>query len=468
MREMTVKKILICDDEKNMRWVLARELGNLGYQVVLAANGREALELLRDGEEKTVDLVLMDLRMPEFDGMAALVEIKRHWHELPVIMMTAYGTVDTAVQTMKQGAADYLLKPFDIEEVAITIERALGIKALERQVAALTEQLDAKNTLCRLQGKSEAMQQVFSLIGQVAETSATVLLTGESGTGKELAASAIHRLSLRNGGPFVQVNCAAIPTNLLESELFGYKKGAFTGAIKDKPGKFTLAHQGTIFLDEIGDMDLELQAKLLRVLQERKVEPVGSTQSEEIDVRIIAATNQNVEHLISRQKFRADLFYRLNVFPIHLPPLRQRAGDVPLLSKHFLTKYDWKKKVNGFSPGAMRWLLEYHWPGNVRELENVIERAVILVKQGEISLKHLSVEQRELPEAMMVVEQAVDLVNTGFLGEFPETGIDLDEVEREIIQKALVKAKGNQTKAAALLNISRHTLIYRMKKHDLE
>jgi two-component system, NtrC family, response regulator AtoC len=456
-------KILIVDDEKNMRWAIKRAFKNQPYRFIEATNGEEGLIAF---EKEQPDLVLLDLKMPKVDGLTALERMKKLEKELekdiPVVMITAHGTTETAVEAMKLGALDYISKPFDVEELRIILRKALEFKGLQEKLNSLEEALELKQGKPII-GKSEKMNEVYKMVNQVAKTDATVLILGESGTGKEIIADTIHRNSERHQGPYIKVNCGAIPENLLESELFGYEKGAFTGAVKRKVGKFQRAEGGTIFLDEIGELSLNMQVKILRVLQEREVEPVGGLETHPVDLRIITATNQNLYEKVKNQEFREDLYYRLNVFPIELPPLRERKEDIPLLVAHFLEKYQQElgKKEMKISDEALTALKDYPWPGNIRELENIIERTLI------ISSSKL-IETRDLPPGLLKPYES-DSKSFGkntFL--LPEEGIDLETLEKDLILQALERTADNQTRAARLLGISRHTLLYRMEKYQLK
>ncbi|NJK87981.1 MAG: sigma-54-dependent Fis family transcriptional regulator [Myxococcales bacterium] len=370
------RTVLVVDDETNLRKVLSAHLRREGYEVLTAADGAEALELM---DREAVDVVLTDLRMPNVDGMVLLEELTRRYPGRPVVMLTAHGTVDTAVSAMKLGAFDYLTKPFDKDELHLVIAKAFASSQL-----AIQEPEGEPHGRFGLIGKSAGLEDVFRTIDKVAASPSTVLITGESGTGKELIASALHANSPRRGKPFIKINCAAIPRDLIESELFGYERGAFTGAVSSKPGRFELADEGTLFLDEIGEIPLEMQVKLLRALQESEFERVGGVATTRVDVRLIAATNVDLTAEVAAGRFREDLFYRLNVVPICLPPLRERRNDIPLLVEHFLAKYRARlqKDVHRVSSDAMERLSAYDWPGNVRELENVMERAVLLPRTG--------------------------------------------------------------------------------------
>lgn len=447
--------ILIVDDEKNMRWALDRALKQEGYETLTAADGLEGLTV---AQTEHPDLIVLDLKMPGMDGLSALKKLREWNSQLPVIMITAHGSVETAIEAVKAGAFDYITKPFDVEEIKLVISKALENRALVSEVAFLRSELERKYSFENIIGKGPKMQALFSLIEKLAETSASVIVYGESGTGKELVARAIHYRSARKGNPYIQVNCAALPETLLESELFGHEKGAFTGAVGRKPGRFELAHNGTIFLDEIGDISLPVQVKLLRVLQEKAFERVGGLETLKIDVRIIAATNQNLAQAIRDGRFREDLYYRLNVVPIHLPPLRERREDIPLLVEHFLKKFDPQGRMRGPNCQAMKLLSEYHWPGNVRELENCLERAVIISSGPEITPADLP------PEVAGIVAPGEPRKRFSLPGE----GISLEDVEKDLIVQALERSGGNQSRAARLLGITRHTLLYRMEKYGLK
>jgi len=388
--------------------------------------------------------------------MKLLSEIKKYHPDVVLVIITAFGTVERAVEAMKRGAYDFITKPIDNEELVITVSNALRFGELLAENRLLRHELSEKYSLDRLVGKSLAMQQVYTLVRKVAKSDANVLITGETGTGKELVARAIHYSSPRRGKPFIAVDCSTLPKDLVASELFGHKKGSFTGAFRDKKGKFELADGGTLFLDEIGDVPLETQVKLLRVLQERTITPVGDERDIPVDVRIIAATNRDLQSAIEAGEFRQDLYYRLNVFPIELPPLRQRREDIPLLVEHFLKRLAPDRRVR-VTPKAFELLTRYHWAGNVRELENVVERAVILSEGGDIYPEHLP---DSLNSSTRPSNGALDI-------EIPEEGISLEALEKDLIQKALRKAGGNQTRAAELLGISRHTLIYRLEKYGM-
>lgn len=448
------KKVLIADDEKNLRWVLNKSLMREGYKILEAEDGEEVFKILQKEEP---DLILLDYKMPKMDGMMVLKKLKENDLKIPVIMITAHGSIESAVEAMRLGAIDYISKPFDIEELKLVIKRALKYDNLSKEVFNLRQELYNFGDFTII-GRSKKMQEILEMVKKVASTSATVLILGESGTGKELIAKALHFLSDRRDKPYVKVNCAAIPENLLESELFGYEKGAFTGAISKKIGKFERADGGTIFLDEIGDMGLNLQAKLLRVLQEKELERLGGIDPIKIDVRIIAATNKNLEEMVRDGAFREDLYYRLKVVPIYVPPLRERKEDIPLLVDYFLDKYskEFGKVKPGISEDAMDIIKEYDWPGNIRELENTIERILIL-NSGNVISKEM------LPYEIIGNKN----LNSKFF-KLPDEGINLEDLEKNLILQALEKAEGNQTKAAKLLGISRYTLIYRMEKYGIK
>lgn len=443
------KRILAVDDEPNMRRLLEISLRQAGYQALSAANGREALEILKTEQ---VDLVLSDLHMPGMSGLELLKNIRSDNEAIPFIMVTAQGEISTAVEAMKLGAADYILRPFDLEVLEVAIAKALDVQRLQLENTYLksSNQPDAEGLI----GESAAMQALKKLILQVAPEKATALITGETGTGKELVAKAIHMASPRKNALFVAVNCAAIPAEMLESELFGYEKGAFTGAVKARTGKFELADKGTLFLDEITEMPIHLQAKLLRALQEGVIEKLGSNKQIRLDNRIIAATNQDAMRAVKEGKLREDLYYRLNVFQLNVPALRERTGDVRLLSHFFVAK-----RGVQISDGAMLQLQNYDWPGNVRELENVLERAAILSSGDMIELQHL-------PNDIAGISVApVQQVTT-------ESGFSIPaqtaQLEKKLIIEALAKCNGNKAKAAKLLEISERSLWYKLQDYQLK
>lgn len=447
---MTGRRILVVDDEESVRWALRKALERANYRVDLAVDGPSGLKA---AEDPGVDLALLDVRLPGRDGLDVLREIRKRRPDLPVIMMTAYGTLQVAVEAMKLGAYDYIGKPFDMDEVLLVVEKALEAQALAREVAHLRQTVEERFDLGGIVGASPAMQQIFKAVGKVAGTDLTVLLRGESGTGKELIARAVHENSRRKGRPFVPVNCAAIPRELLESELFGHEKGAFTGAVSARRGRFEQAEGGTVFLDEVGDMDLSLQTKLLRVLQERRVERLGGEGSIPVDVRIVAATNQDLEEAVVRRAFREDLFYRLNVVTIHLPPLRDRREDIPPLVTHFLAAFAQEQHVSAkvVSPEAMDLMLAYNWPGNVRELENVIQRAVILCPEPQIRADDI------------ILEDAVTPAAPAALG-----GKTIHELQRDVILSTLERMGGNRTHTAKALGVTVRTIRNHLRRHRLE
>lgn len=447
------KRVLIVDDEKNMRWVLGQALSSDGFDVAEAVDGTSALDAVAEQEP---DVMVLDHRMPAPDGMEVLRKLRSRGVTFPIIMLTAHGNVATAVEAMKAGASEYLTKPFDLEELKIAIDKALQYSGLAAEVERLRKELDAQYDVQGIVASDPGILAVLETVHKVAPTLATVMIYGESGTGKELIARAVHNLSDRANKPFVSVSAGALPETLLESELFGYEKGAFTGAMTAKPGRFEMANGGTLFLDEIGDISAATQVKLLRVLQERCFERLGGTRSIEVDVRVVAATNQDLQQLIAEGEFREDLFYRLNVVPVTLPTLRQRSGDIPLLVAHFLEKFNaGSRRIN---PHAMEALVKYPWPGNIRELENTIERIVILSHEDDIGVGDLPAEVRAgVPLA--------DRVATGF--QLPEEGVDLEEVELDLVRQALDRTGGSVPKAAKLLGLTAKTLEVRMQRLGL-
>ncbi len=452
--------ILIVDDEAMIRRALDKFLTDLGYKTWTAENGREGLEVIK---REQIDLVLVDLMMPEMNGVELIRNIKQVSPSTVCIIMTAFGTITSAVEGMKAGAYHYLTKPFELDDIASLVSTAMEHQALKSENVKLRQQLKSKYKFEGIVGNSDEMNSVFSLLEKVADTDSTVLILGESGTGKELVAKALHFNSARADKPLVTVNCAAIPEELLESELFGHMKGSFTGAHQTHEGRFAAANGGSIFLDEIGDMSLKLQVKLLRVLQERKYDPVGSTKTQDVDVRIIAATNQNLEDAVRLHKFREDLYYRLNVIPIKVPALRTRSEDIPLLLNHFLNMANKEndRNVEGFSQEAMRLLCDYDWPGNVRELENFIERAVVLKAAGLIDVEDLPEKIVKRPAHFQPQKVVI-----------PDAGLSFNDIvndfENELIIQALRKCNGNKNKAALLLQLNRTTLVEKIKKKQLD
>ncbi len=444
--------ILIVDDEKNTREGLARALRD-EYYVAEAENGLRALEWL---ETRHADVVLSDLRMPGMDGLALLSRLLAHEPRPVLILLTAYGSIETAVEAMKRGAYDFLAKPVNLDRLELLLKRALTERRLGAENQRLKEQLDSKYGFENIVGASAAMQEVFDLIRQVAPTRATVLIQGESGTGKELVARALHQCSPRAQGPFIPVHCAALAPTLLESELFGHEKGAFTGALERRRGRFELADGGTLFLDEIGEIDPSLQVKILRVLEERKFERVGGTETVDVDVRLVAATNRDLKQMVENGRFREDLFYRLYVVNMTLPPLREREGDVVLLAQHYLKALAAEngRKVLGITPDAMDALAAYPWPGNVRELRNVIERMVVLSSSDKLTV-------RDLPASLRAPSGGA----RGGGGGRP--GLVLRDAERQLIEEALRRHKGSRTRAALELGISRRTLHRKLNEFGL-
>lgn len=449
-----MQRILVADDEANMRWALDKALSKVGYEVITAENGQAALESI---QEERPDLVLLDLKMPKLDGIEVLRQAKILVPDLLIIMMTAHGSTATAVEAMKLGAYDYIMKPFDIDELLMAVEKAFEIKTLRQQVNYLKQEVTEQHGWEQMVGRSVPMKSVLNLVERVAPTLATVLLQGESGTGKELIAHAIYSLSSRREGPLIRVNCAALPESLMESELFGHEKGAFTGAHARKAGRFELAEGGTLFLDEIGELSSGVQAKLLRVLQERTFERVGGVKTLKADVRIIAATNKDLLTETKEGRFREDLYYRLSVFPIHLPPLRERAEDIPLLVQHFLQKLSPIGELKQFSDKVMEQFMRYEWPGNVRELQNIVERMVIICPDQEIGVEWVPDLLKK--ESRGGTSQPLSL---------PPEGISLEELEKSLLEQALGRAEGNQTQAAQLLGLSRHAFLYRLEKHGID
>lgn len=454
-----MKKILVVDDEENMRHMLASLLGRNGFEVLTAGDGEEALMRLA---KSSFDFVLCDLKMPRMDGLAFLRAAADFLDKTTFIVMSAYGTIDTAVQAMKTGAYDYISKPFKFDEILMVLKKAEERERLKTENRRLLHQIEAirkEHQFLDIIGKGPAMQSVFRLIEKVADYSTTVLITGESGTGKEMVAKSIHYSGNRSNHNMVSVNCGGIPENLLESELFGYKKGAFTGASQDKSGLFQDAHRGTLFLDEIGELPLPLQVKLLRVLQENEVRPIGASQVQKIDARVVAATSRDLEKEVQAGTFRQDLFYRLNVLNIKLPPLRDRGEDIPLLCEHFRGIFNQKlrKNIKAFSAGAMACLLKYPWPGNVRELENVVERTMVLAEDETLRLENLPERVRQ--------EGDINPMAASVPGHSLKAAQKL--LEKKMISRALRETKGNRTQAARLLEISHPSLLSKIKAHEI-
>jgi DNA-binding NtrC family response regulator len=449
---MNKPTILIADDEKNTREGLARALQR-HYNVLLAEDGRRALELL---EQQPVDVVLSDVRMPGMDGLTLLSRALARQPQPLVILLTAYGTVETAVEAMKRGAYDFLTKPVNLDQLDLKLKQALRSREVEVENRALREQLDEKFGLEKILGTSAPMQEVFDTLRQVAPTRATVLVEGESGTGKELVARAIHQLSPRAQGPFVPVHCAALSKTLLESELFGHEKGAYTGATERRSGRFEMADGGTLFLDEIGEIDPAVQVKILRVLEEHKFERVGGSEMIEVDVRMLAATNRDLKQMVADGTFREDLFYRLYVVNVHLPPLRERGGDIPMLAQHFLQEFatENKKNVTSLTPDALDLLTAYRWPGNVRELRNVMERMVVLARSDKLTVRDLPANIR-------------DLAGGKPAGSALAGNLTIEAAEKQLIIQALKQHDGNRTLAAQQLGLSRRTLHRKLNEYGL-
>lgn len=454
-------QILVVDDEQVIVKALSKYLTQEGYEVETAGDGAEAIEKCK---EKNFDLVLTDLKMPNMDGIELIKEVKTLNPDANCVIMTGYGSIQNAVEAMKAGAFHYITKPFELEDVGHIIKKAISHGRLEEQNRILQKQVKTRYGFENIIGASDELEEVLRLVERVADTDSTVLILGDSGTGKELIARAVHYNSSRANKPLIPVNCGAIPENLLESELFGYMKGSFTGAVSSKIGRFEMANGGTIFLDEIGDMSLRLQVKILRVLQEKKFEPIGSTKTVEVDVRIITATNRNLEELVARGEFREDLYYRLNVIPIHIPPLHQRVCDIPILVDHFLKVYSKGNNLKAplLSQDIMSLFMNYKWPGNVRELENTIERLVVLRPGQEIKIN-------DLPDKFLEV---TDTIFKNSALHIPDAGISLknavDDFENTLILKALEKTRWNKNKAANLLRLNRTTLVEKIKKKNLE
>jgi two-component system NtrC family response regulator len=452
-----METILIVDDERNYLLVLEALLAPEGYEILTANNANDALRLISEAD---LDLVITDMKMPGMNGMELLEACKLIKSELPVIMMTAYGTIEMAVEAMKKNAYDYITKPFQNEQLKLTVRKALENYRLLKQNKLLSEALSDRFQHGNMVGKSKPMRKVYDLIDKVAESKASVLITGPSGTGKELIAKAVHYSGPRKNRPFVSINCGALTETLLESELFGHEKGAFTGAVAMKKGRFELADGGTLFLDEVGDMPLPLQVKLLRVLQEMEFERVGGTRTISVDVRVLSASNRDIKEDVAQNTFREDLFYRLNVIQIEVPPLRERIDDIPLLVKHFIEKYqsnEGKAKIE-LSPEAWKTIYAYDWPGNVRELENVIERAVVLNSNGIIALD-------DLPEELIGKKTEFDVER--FIPPNVPLSTALERIEEKLIRRALAQCNNVQSHAAKMLGITKSLIQHKMKKYNI-
>ena len=450
-------KILVVDDELNMRLVLGAMLKKEGHQVAMASDGREALAIL--GKEE-MDVVVTDLKMPNLDGLGLLSRVMDSWPATPVIIITAHGTVATAVDALKKGAFDYITKPFEQDDLKLVISKAIKTRNLNRgELAATGDDLDRSGIV----GSGEAMAKVFETIGRVAPTTTTILITGETGTGKELVANAIHANSPRRENPFIKINCAAIAENLMESELFGYEKGAFTGAVIAKPGRFELAHKGTLFLDEVGELPREMQVKLLRVIQEQAFERVGGIRTFQVDVRLLAATNRDLLSDVRAGRFREDLFYRLNVLPIRLPALREHREDIPSLIDYFVAKFNRKlgRSIAGVQQPVRDLMNRYDWPGNIREMENLLERMVLMAQGDVLALEDLP------PEIQQAAERVSSLPHAS-TGPFKDViRSQTEEVERQLILRALDDCDGNVTRAAKVLGLSRKGLQLKMIRYQL-
>lgn len=449
---MSTPRILVVDDEEGLRRVTQLKLGQMGYEAATAGSGAEALKLLALQPQ---DLVLTDLKMPGMSGIELLAKVRESYPETIVIVVTAFGTIESAVEAMRLGAYDYVIKPLHADALRLVLGRALEHHRLRKEVVTLRSVIDRKFGFEAILGKSENLLLTLDLASRAAQSDSTVLINGETGTGKELLARAIHANGRRRNHPFIVINCGAVPRELLESELFGHKKGSFTGAVADKTGKVELAEGGTLFLDEIGEMPPELQVKLLRLIQEREVETIGAGAPKKVDVRIVAATHRNLLAMVEDGTFREDLYYRLAVIPLTMPPLRERAADIPELAARFFDRFrrQMGRDELEMPDGLLRHFTAYRWPGNVRELENVMERMVVLTRGPRLTAD-------DLPEALRREAPALDAIHL----EVPAGGISLEAVERELVHRALEQSGGNQTRAAELLDISRKQLIYRMEK----
>ncbi len=450
--------ILILDDEQNYLLVLDAILSDAGYKVTTLSDPEMGLAFL---EESEVDVVVTDMKMPKLTGKEVLDHVKKHYSYIPVLIMTAFGSIEAAVEAMRTGAFDYITKPFSNEELLLSISKAMQFARAQQENRHLRRQIQERFGPENIVARDKSMRHVLDMVHRAAPSRSTVLVTGESGTGKELVAKAIHNQSPRKDGPFISVNCMALNPGVLESELFGHEKGSFTGAVSRRRGRFELADKGTLFLDEIGELSHDMQVKLLRVLQERRFERVGGTDSIEVDIRIVAATNRDLTKAIVDGRFREDLFYRLNVVSIHLPPLRERREDIPFLAAHFLDRYAAEngRELKGFTARAMDYLSAYEWPGNVRQLENVIERCVVLSSTDTVDAEDLPPEIRDEESQF---KSAVDLLPTKL--DLSET---LEKIEAAVIRRALVRADFVQVKAAELLNVSKSLLQYKLKKYNI-
>ncbi len=471
---MSDERILIADDEDGLRWVLEKGFRGAGYQVTAVKDGAAAL---REAEAQRFDMILLDIRMPGIDGLTLLKQVRERRPDAQVVIMTAHGTMETAVQAMQDGAYDYLAKPFDLDEALLLAERALSARRLTQEVASLKAGLKEVWEFGALVGRHPTMQEVYKTIGRVAASDVSVLLRGESGTGKEVVARALHHYSRRAGRPFIGISAAAIPATLLESELFGHEKGAFTDAKERRLGKLELAHGGSVFFDEIGDMPPELQVKLLRALQERTFERVGGHELIRMEVRVLAATHRDLEAMMKEGRFREDLFYRLNVVTLSLPALRDRRGDIPLLADHFLAKYAAALGERIIAPEAMDRLVGYDWPGNVRELENVIQRAMVMATSGAILPEHLPIGPVSAAAAVgtdasleEIIEKKMQECVRGLRGHASANlhNLMVGLVEKPLLRAVMRETKGNQVRAAQLLGINRNTLRKKLKEHGID
>jgi len=442
--------ILLIDDDPSLRRVTEYNLSSRGFSVLTAESGLQGLEFFRAHDP---DLVVSDVKLGDLDGLDLLETIKQESADTPVIIMTAFGSIEMAVQAMHKGAFNFITKPFDRDTLILSCEKALELTVLKSQARLLTHEVNRLTGTTGIVSASSAMKELLETASRAANSQATVLISGESGTGKEVLARLIHQNSPRHKGPMVAVNCAAIPSTLLESELFGHVKGAFTGAVKDRKGHFMTASRGSLFLDEIGELAVDVQVKLLRAIQERQIQPVGSEKTITLDIRIIAATNLDLQERIAKGEFREDLYYRLSVIPLVIPPLRERTEDIPALVFHFLKKFDAPAEV-GFSKEALGLMKNYHWPGNIREMQNIVERCIILRKAPLIQARDLNLPGMETKTSLL------DPV-------IPEGGISLEEIEKAYVIKALEKAGQNRSEAARLLKIPRHVLLYRLEKYNL-
>ena len=458
-----MSKILIVDDEEGVCEMLRDVLEDAGFEITLAYNAKDALKLL---ETDLLDTVLLDIRLPDADGIQVMDELKKMGIHVPVILMTAFGTTEIAIQAMKQGAHDYLNKPLNLDELVLAVQKSIKMQQLVSEVATLREELDQEtDSVDSFIGQSRHMQDVFKIIGKVVDSDITVLIQGESGTGKEVVARTIHSNSRRSNRPFIKINCATIPEALMESELFGHERGSFTGAINQKAGKFEVAHNGIVFLDEIGELTLPTQAKLLRVLQEKEFERVGGTKSIEVDVRILAATNRNLEGMVEEGKFREDLYYRLNVVNVKLPPLRERKDDITLLINYFIKKFarKYNKNINGISNEAMSFAEKYAWPGNVREIKNVCEQAVVMARNSVILLDDMPLAGKNngVLELKNSAKFSLEVNDKRPLRDI------IAEVEKQVIMKSLNDNNWNRQETANALGLNRRSLYAKMKEYDL-